>query len=106
MGGILFFIFASCEPLILKNISMRCELAVIQCQLFFPFAIYGFFLWYVITPPSSRGIQKYIIDLVFTSSAVQVLDAQVTDKLATSDHHIVSLGLVCLNNDKLLNLIE
>ena len=33
-----------------------------------------------------------IIDLVFTSSAVQVFDIQVTEKLATSDHHMVTFS--------------
>ena len=33
-----------------------------------------------------------MIDLVFTSSAMQVFDVQVTEKLATSDHHMVTFS--------------
>ena len=33
-----------------------------------------------------------MIDLVFTSSAAQVFDVQVTEKLATSDHHMVTFS--------------
>ena len=33
-----------------------------------------------------------MIDLVFTSSAVQLFDVQVTEKLATSDHHMVTFS--------------
>ena len=33
-----------------------------------------------------------MIDLVFTSSAIEVFDVQFTEKLATSDHHMVTFS--------------